>query len=87
MVELVVRRRRPKDPPLAEIGYTVSMGGFFYVHENHYELSKQILWLKNHPDVRTQMNKNGRKFAEKLYDRKKVSRKIRNDSVMILNRL
>jgi len=53
-----------------------SRGGLFYEPENYYELSKQILWLKNHPNIRTQMGKNGRKFVEKFYDRRKLVEEI-----------
>ncbi len=53
-----------------------SRGGLFYEPENYYELSKQILWLKNHPNIRTQMGKNGRKFVERFYDRRKLAEKI-----------
>ena len=53
-----------------------SRGGLFYEPENYYELSKQILWLKNHPNIRTQMGKNGRKFVKKFYDRRKLAEKI-----------
>ena len=61
-----------------------SKGGLFYEPENYYELSKQILWLKNHPDERSQIGKNGRKFVEKYYNREKQAEKLEKELLKLV---
>jgi glycosyltransferase involved in cell wall biosynthesis len=53
-----------------------SKGGLFFEPENHNDLIKNIIYLKDNPDIRKNMGKAGRKFVEKYYNRKILAKKI-----------
>ncbi len=53
-----------------------SKGGLFFEPENHNDLIKNIIYLKDNPDIRKNMGKAGRQFIEKFYNRRSLAKKI-----------
>lgn len=63
-----------------------SNAGLFFKPENADDLTKKILWMKNHPKERIEMGKRGRKFVEKYYIREKQAEILEKELLKLLEK-
>ena len=63
-----------------------SESGITFLPDNSEDLAEKIIWMKNHPKVRNEMGKRGRKFVEKYYNREKQAEKLEKELLKLMKK-